>query len=140
MGISVLVASGDDGAVGTSNCTGNLHVFNPGYPGLNFLPPPLLLLFHPIPPSLPLPFIPFLLLPPPSLATSPYITSVGATMLVGNPSTSTTIAPICDQFTCATYGPEVFFLFSFFFCKLCESKSQLFPLPFLPHHLNQTGS
>ena len=65
-------------------------------------------------------------------------------MLVGNPSTSTTIAPICDQFTCATYGPEVFFLFSFFFCKLCESKSQLFPsfpsFPFLPSLFSRTIS
>ena len=73
MGISILAASGDDGAVGASRCSGNLYEFNPGYP-----------------------------------ATSPYVTSVGATMLVGKPETSKTIAPVCGQFghTCAVSGTE----------------------------------
>eukprot|EP00339_Tiarina_fusa_P025965 CAMPEP_0117029618 /NCGR_PEP_ID=MMETSP0472-20121206/21430_1 /TAXON_ID=693140 ORGANISM="Tiarina fusus, Strain LIS" /NCGR_SAMPLE_ID=MMETSP0472 /ASSEMBLY_ACC=CAM_ASM_000603 /LENGTH=590 /DNA_ID=CAMNT_0004737431 /DNA_START=6 /DNA_END=1778 /DNA_ORIENTATION=+ len=73
MGVSVLAASGDDGAVGTSRCSGNHWYFNPGYP-----------------------------------ATSPYITSVGATMLVGKPTTSSTEAPVCSEVghTCAMDGTE----------------------------------
>jgi len=72
MGVSVLAASGDDGAVGESTCTGHKNVFNPGYP-----------------------------------ATSPYVTSVGATMLIGTPTTTTT-PPICAgrEWVCALSGNE----------------------------------
>jgi len=73
MGVSVLAASGDDGAVGASRCSGNTYYFNPGYP-----------------------------------ATSPWVTSVGATMLVGTPTTSSTLAPVCSKsgFRCAVSGTE----------------------------------
>lgn len=71
MGISVLSASGDDGAVGTSNCNHNKYPLNPGYP-----------------------------------CTSPYVTSVGATMLTGTPTKYTGPASACKQFTCALTGTE----------------------------------
>ena len=84
-------------------------------------------------PSFPIYFIHSfsLSLPSPlSLATSPYVTSVGATMLVGNPTTSTTIAPICSQYTCASSGTEVFFFFSLLnFGDLLTLFPPLLPLP-----------
>jgi len=74
IGVSILAASGDDGAVGASRCSGNRFYFNPGYP-----------------------------------ATSPYVTSVGATMLIGKPQTSTSVAPVCSEpgHVCAVNGQEV---------------------------------
>jgi len=72
MGITVLAASGDSGAVGTGKCS-NPYTFNPGYP-----------------------------------TTSPYVVSVGATMLMDGPVIGSNAPPVCNlhQYTCASNGTE----------------------------------